>query len=148
MKIAIVNGPNLNLLGHRQPDIYGKVTFEDYLKVLQELFSGFTFTLFQSNREGELVDLIQSAEGKYDGIVLNAGAFTHTSVAIADAVASVSLPVIEVHISNILAREAFRQRSLLAKVCRGTITGFGMDGYRLAVEALRVISGKGNKPEE
>ena len=142
MKVAIINGPNLNLLGQRQPEIYGKATFDEYLGVLKGLFTDIDFLYSQTNHEGEMVDLIQKAAGEYDGIVLNAGAYTHTSVAVADAIASVDVPVVEVHISNILARESFRRMSLLAGVCRGTITGFGLDGYRLAVEALRVIAGK------
>lgn len=141
MKITIINGPNLNLLGTRQPEVYGSVSFADYLKVLKELFRGVDILELQSNSEGELVTMIQNAAGTSDGIVLNAGAYTHTSIAIADAVASINVPVVEVHISNILARETFRRKSFLAPVCLGTITGFGMDGYRLAIEALRLAAG-------
>ena len=141
MKITIINGPNLNLLGTRQPEVYGSVNFTDYLKVLKDLFRGVDIMAHQSNHEGELVNLIQKTAGTSDGIVLNAGAYTHTSVALADAVASVNVPVVEVHISNILARESFRRKSFLAPVCLGTITGFGLDGYRLAIEALRLATG-------
>lgn len=141
MKITIINGPNLNLLGTRQPEVYGSVSFADYLKVLKELFRGVDILELQSNSEGELVTMIQNAAGTSDGIVLNAGAYTHTSIAIADAVASINVPVVEVHISNILARETFRRKSFLAPVCLGTITGFGLDGYRLAIEALRLAAG-------
>ncbi|MDR2890132.1 MAG: type II 3-dehydroquinate dehydratase [Alistipes sp.] len=144
MKILIINGPNLNLLGRREPEIYGGADFETYLAELRaELhaaFPGLTLDYFQSNIEGEIVDAIQKADGVSDGIVLNAGGYTHTSVSIADAVAAVALPVVEVHISNIMAREPFRQVSLLAPVCRGTITGFGLDGYRLGVSALLKMS--------
>jgi len=141
MKITIINGQNLNLLGTRQPEVYGSVRFDDYLKVLKELFQGVDIMAHQSNSEGELVTMIQNSAGTSDGIVLNAGAYTHTSIAIADAVASVNVPVVEVHISNILARESFRRKSFLAPVCLGTITGFGLDGYRLAIEALRLATG-------
>ena len=119
--ILIINGPNLNLTGRRETGIYGTTSFEDFL---------------QSNVEGELIDALQAADGRRTGVILNAGGYTHTSVAIRDAVAAVGVPVIEVHMSSILAREEFRHTSLLAGVCRGTIMGFGMESYRLAVEAL------------
>jgi 3-dehydroquinate dehydratase-2 len=140
MKIMIINGPNLNLLGKRQPEIYGKAGFDDYLKLLRELYPGITIDYFQSNVEGEIVTKIQEAGFSYDGILLNAAGYTHTSVSIADAVAAVDAPVVEVHISNILKREAFRHKSLLAPACIGTITGFGLDSYRLGMEALRLHS--------
>ncbi|MCD6202152.1 MAG: 3-dehydroquinate dehydratase [Bacteroidales bacterium] len=139
MKIIIVNGPNLNLLGKRQPDIYGKAGFDEYLDTLRALYQDITLDYFQSNVEGEIVTKIQETGFIYDGIVLNAAGFTHTSVSIADAVAAIPAPVVEVHISNILKREEFRHISLLAHVCVGTITGFGLDSYRLGIEALRVI---------
>jgi 3-dehydroquinate dehydratase-2 len=138
MKIVIINGPNLNLLGKREPDTYGKVGFDEYLKLLRELYPDIDIEYFQSNVEGEIVNRIQEAGFSADGIVLNAAAYTHTSVSIADAVAAVPAPVVEVHISNILKREEFRHKSLIAPVCIGTITGFGLDSYRLGIEALRL----------
>lgn len=136
MKLLIINGANLNLLGVRQPEIYGTKSFEEYLGALRARYSEHTIEYFQSNIEGELVDRLQSAEGCYDGVVLNAGGYTHTSVVLRDAVAAISLPVVEVHISSILAREEFRHHSMIAPVARGTIMGFGMESYRLAVEYL------------
>ena len=136
MKILIINGANLNLLGRRQPEIYGSESFEDFLEALRSRYSEHTIEYFQSNIEGELVDRLQSAEGCYDGVVLNAGGYTHTSVVLRDAVAAISVPVVEVHISSILAREEFRHHSMIAPVARGTIMGFGMESYRLAVEYL------------
>lgn len=136
MKILIINGANLNLLGVRQPEIYGRKSFEEYLGALRARYSGHTIDYYQSNIEGELVDRIQQAEGCYDGVILNAGGYTHTSVVIRDTVAAVSVPVVEVHISSILAREEFRHVSLLASVVRGSVMGFGMESYRLAVEYL------------
>ncbi|MDG2330048.1 MAG: type II 3-dehydroquinate dehydratase [Flavobacteriales bacterium] len=134
MKIAIINGPNLNLLGTREPGLYGNQSFEAYFLQLQVGFSQVDFTYFQSNVEGELINELQRTNS--DGIILNAGGYTHTSVAIADAVAAISIPVIEVHISNVYAREAYRHESLMAKNCKGVIAGFGLDSYRLAVESL------------
>ncbi len=134
MKIAIINGPNLNLLGTREPGLYGNQSFEDYFLQLQVEFSQVEFTYFQSNVEGELINELQQANTA--GIILNAGGYTHTSVAIADAVAAISIPVIEVHISNVYAREAYRHESLMAKNCKGVIAGFGLDSYRLAIESL------------
>jgi len=139
MKIQIVNGPNLNLLGQREKEIYGDVTFEKYLKLLKEHFQDYTIEYFQSNIEGEIIDKIHETGFSFDGIILNAGGYTHTSIAIADAVASVNTPVIEVHISNIFAREEYRQKTLIASKCMGTISGFGLDSYRLAIESLRVL---------
>jgi len=139
MKIQIVNGPNLNLLGQREKEIYGEVTFEKYLKLLKEHFQDYTIEYFQSNIEGEIIDKIHETGFSFDGIILNAGGYTHTSIAIADAVASVNTPVIEVHISNIFAREEYRQKTLIAPKCMGTISGFGLDSYRLAIESLRVL---------
>jgi 3-dehydroquinate dehydratase-2 len=136
MKISIINGPNLNLLGKREPEKYGNQSFEDYLSLLQKKYPSVNFDYFQSNVEGELINQIHSKGFSADGIILNAGGYTHTSVAIADAIASVKTPVIEVHITNISAREEFRHNSLIARTCTGSITGFGLDSYRLAVEAI------------
>lgn len=136
MKILIINGPNLNLLGKREPTIYGNQGFEDYLKILRGKFSGEQIEYCQSNVEGEIINAIHAADGHYDGIVLNAGGYTHTSVSIADAIKAVGIPVVEVHISCILAREEFRHKSLLAPVCKGSIMGFGLDSYRLGILSL------------
>lgn len=136
MNILIINGANLNLLGVRQPEIYGRESFEDYLGALRARYAEHTIDYYQSNIEGELVDALQRADAKYDGIVLNAGGYTHTSVVLRDAISAIATPVVEVHISQILAREEFRHISLIAPVAAGTITGFGMDSYRLAVEYL------------
>ena len=132
----IINGANLNLLGRRQPEIYGHESFEDYLGALRARYSEHNIDYYQSNIEGELVDALQHAEGNYDGVVLNAGGYTHTSVVLRDAIAAISVPVVEVHISSILAREEFGQISLIAPVAVGSIMGFGMESYRLAVEHL------------
>ena len=136
MKILIINGANLNLLGRRQPEIYGCESFEDYLGALRARYPEHTLDYYHSNIEGELVDALQRADAQYDGIVLNAGGYTHTSVVLRDAISAIATPVVEVHISQILAREEFRHTSLIAPVAVGTITGFGMDSYRLAVEFL------------
>ena len=133
MNILIINGPNLNLLGKREPGIYGSETFENYLSQLRTQFKDINIDYCQSNIEGEIIDAIQAADGKYDGVLLNAGGYTHTSVAIADAIGSVSVPVVEIHISCILAREAFRHVSLIAPKCKGPIMGFGLDSYRLGL---------------
>ena len=136
MNIIIINGPNLNLLGKREPSIYGNQSFEEYLVKLKEEYPSVNISYYQSNVEGELIDIIQETGFISDGIVLNAGAYTHTSVAIADAIRAIKCPVIEVHISNTHKREEFRHKSYLTAACLGTILGFGMDSYRLAVEAL------------
>lgn len=136
MKILILNGPNLNLQGKRDTDIYGTQTFEEYLEVLRQRFPQDELNLFQSNVEGELINALHASVGAYDGVVMNAGGYTHTSVAIRDAIAAISTPVVEVHISSILAREEFRHVSMLAPVCCGSIMGFGLDSYRLGIEAL------------
>ena len=136
MKILIINGANLNLLGRRQPEIYGRESFEDYLEALRARYSEHTIDYYQSNIEGEIVDALQRAEGTYDAVVLNAGGYTHTSVVIRDAIAAIATPVVEVHISSILAREEFRHVSLIAPVVRGSIMGFGLESYRLAVEYI------------
>lgn len=136
-KILILNGPNLNLQGKRDTDIYGTTTFEEYTATLAERFDGrAAFDYFQSNIEGELINAIHSSVGVYDGIVFNAGGYTHTSVALRDAISAVSTPVVEVHISSILAREEFRHISMIAPVAKGSIMGFGMDSYRLGIESL------------
>lgn len=137
MKIQIINGPNLNLLGIREPDIYGSGRFEACLEDLQYRYPDIEFSYYQSNIEGEIIDRLQEAGLGYDGIILNAGGYTHTSVAIHDAIKSILTPVVEVHISNVHAREDFRRQSLIAAACIGVIAGFGLDSYRLAVEALR-----------
>lgn len=136
MKIAIINGPNLNLLGRREPDVYGSQTFEDYLQQLKGNFPNITFTYFQSNVEGELINALQEYGFTYDGIILNPGGYTHTSVAIGDAIAAIKAPVIEVHISNVHAREDFRKISHISAKARGSIIGLGLKGYDLAVQFL------------
>lgn len=133
MQLLILNGPNLNLLGKREPHIYGTQTFEDYFQSLQTQFPNLELFYFQSNSEGAIIDKIHEIGFNYDGIIINAGAYTHTSIAIADAIAGVTTPVIEVHISNIHAREAFRHHSYLASNCKGSIVGLGLKGYELAI---------------
>ncbi|MCC7331023.1 MAG: type II 3-dehydroquinate dehydratase [Flavobacteriales bacterium] len=133
MRIIIINGPNLNLLGKREPSIYGNISFEDFFLQLKSLYPSVSFEYFQSNVEGELINMIQEFGFSVDGIILNAGAYTHTSIGIADAVAAINSPVIEVHISNIFAREEYRHHSLLSKNCVGVITGFGLESYKLAL---------------
>jgi len=140
MKIHIINGPNLNMLGTREPGIYGSSTFDSYLLKLKSLYPEIVFSYYQSNIEGEIVTKIQAAGSESDGIILNAGAYSHTSIAIADAINSIIKPVVEVHISNLLSREEFRHISLTGRFCKGTIMGFGLDGYRLATEALLKIN--------
>lgn len=134
-RISIINGPNLNLLGKREPEIYGNRTFEDYLEELRKRYPDVQFCYRQSNVEGTIVDYLQEEDGA-DGIILNAAAYTHTSIAIADAVKAIGSPVVEVHISNIFARETERQRSILSSACKGCISGFGLESYALATEAL------------
>lgn len=133
ISLAIINGPNLNLLGTREPDIYGHQTFDQYLNQLNDRFLSVDIQYYHSNVEGELINYLHNCIGKVDGIILNAGAYTHTSVAIADAVASVGIPVIEVHISNVFAREEYRKTSFIAAKCAGSISGLGLSGYALAV---------------
>lgn len=138
-KVLIINGPNLNLLGVREPEVYGRVSMDDYLEALAVDYPGVEIEYFQSNHEGDIIDRLHEEGFDEDlaGIVLNAGAYTHTSLAIADAIRAISRPVVEVHISNVAARsEELRHRSLIAPACRGTIAGFGMDSYRLGIEAL------------
>ncbi|MCT4602633.1 MAG: type II 3-dehydroquinate dehydratase [Marinifilum sp.] len=139
MDILIINGPNLNLLGRRERSIYGDRSFEDYLKELKALYPNDTISYFQSNHEGAIIDQIHAVGFEIDGIVINAGAYTHTSLAIADAISAISCPVVEVHISNVHKRETVRHHSYLSPVCTGVIAGFGLDSYRLGVEALKQI---------
>jgi len=136
MKIQIINGPNLNLLGTREPGIYGSSSFDQYLPQLQARYPNIEIAYYQSNIEGELINKMQEIGFSCDGIVLNAGAYTHTSVALHDCIRSLKCPVIEVHISNVHQREAFRHHSFISSACKGVICGFGLDSYRLAVEAL------------
>lgn len=137
MKVIIINGPNLNLLGTREPEIYGSRSFEDYFSELKKEFPKLNLEYFQSNSEGAIIDKLQETGFSYDGIVLNAAGLTHTSVALSDAVAAIKAPVVEVHISNIHAREPFREQSYLTKNCAGMITGFGMSGYTMALYYLQ-----------
>ncbi|MBR5086514.1 MAG: 3-dehydroquinate dehydratase [Muribaculaceae bacterium] len=139
MKISIINGPNLNMTGKREPEIYGTQTLDEYLRLLAAGYPDIEFTTFQSNVEGEIVNEIQRVGQDADGIVINAGAYSHYSIAIADALRAVPAQAVEVHISNILAREPERRHSVLAPACVGIITGFGLDSYRLAIEALDSI---------
>ena len=138
MKIIILNGPNLNLLGIREKSIYGNYSFANYYEKMKSFYKDHEFEYFQSNIEGEIVDYLQKVGFSADGIILNAGAYTHTSVAIRDAIAAITTPVVEVHISNILTRESFRHESIIGPVCKGTIMGFGMNSYRLGVESFIV----------
>lgn len=139
MKIQIINGPNLNLLGVREPGIYGSSSFESYLPKLRAMYPADEIEYCQSNIEGELIDRIQQTGFSSDGIVLNAGAYTHTSVALCDCIRAVKSPVVEVHISNVHQREEFRHHSFISAACRGVICGFGLDSYRLAIEALKAL---------
>lgn len=136
MKLLIINGPNLNLLGTRETSVYGDQTFEAYYKTLQNRFPTIELSYYQSNVEGELINKLHELAFALDGIILNAGGYTHTSVALRDAITAITTPVIEVHISNIFAREEFRHNSLIAPKCKGSISGFGMDSYRLAIESF------------
>ncbi len=135
-RILIVNGPNLNLLGSREPEVYGRQTMDDCLTALRQQYPALTVDYYQSNVEGELINRLQAAAGEVDGILINAGGYSHTSVALHDCLKAISVPAVEIHISNLAQREAFRHVSLIAAACRGTIAGFGMDSYRLGVEAL------------
>lgn len=136
MDILIVNGPNLNLLGKRERSIYGEVPFEEYLVELRILYPDVNIVYFQSNLEGELINKIQEYGFSFDGIILNAGAYTHTSIALSDAIRAIITPVIEIHISNVHKREAYRHQSMIASACKGVIAGFGLDSYRLAIESF------------
>ena len=138
MKILIINGPNLNLLGTREPGIYGSSSFDSYLPELQKRYPEIEINYYQSNVEGELINKMQEVGFSYDGIILNAGAYTHTSIALHDCIRSLNTPVIEVHISNVHQREPFRHKSMISSACKGVICGFGLDSYRLAVEAFLV----------
>jgi 3-dehydroquinate dehydratase II len=137
MKILLINGPNLNLLGIREKNIYGDTSFDAYFVTLQNSYPDISLEYFQSNIEGELINKIHEKGFIYDGIIINAGAYTHTSIAIRDAISGVKSPAVEVHISNILTRESFRHESLIGPVCIGSIMGFGLDSYRLGIEALK-----------
>ena len=136
MKMLLINGPNLNLLGKREKNIYGNTSFESYFLSLQDKFNFIELEYYQSNVEGELINKLHETGFIYDGIVINAGAYTHTSIAIRDAISGIKAPVVEVHISNILTRESFRHESLIGPVCLGSIMGFGLDSYRLGIEAI------------
>jgi 3-dehydroquinate dehydratase-2 len=136
VKLIIINGPNLNLLGTRETDVYGSQTFDAYFQDLQKRFDNIGLFYYQSNVEGELINKLHEVGFTYDGVIINAGGYTHTSVALRDAIASIKTPVIEVHISNIFAREDFRHTSLIAPKCKGSVSGFGLDSYRLAIESF------------
>lgn len=138
LKIAIINGPNLNLLGIREKEIYGSSSFEDYFKTIEQKFPTIDLTYYQSNIEGELINKLHEIGFTYDAIILNAGAYTHTSIAIADAVAGIKTPVVEVHISNVFSREDYRHVSYLGKHCKGSISGFGLNGYELAIQSVLI----------
>ena len=138
MKIIIINGPNLNLLGKREPEVYGNETFESYFEKLKTKFNRFDFTYFQSNIEGELIDKIQEVGFSYDGIILNAGAYTHTSIGIGDAIKAITTPTIEVHISNTFSREEFRHQSFISPNTKGIIIGFGLKSYELALQSFLI----------
>ncbi len=136
VRIQIINGPNLNLLGKRETEIYGTISFEDYLDVLRRRYPEVEFFYFQSNIEGELLNKLHEVGFEVDGVILNAGAYTHTSIALHDAIRAITAPVVEVHISNVHAREPFRHHSCIAAACKGVVCGFGMESYRLGIEAL------------
>jgi len=138
MKLIIINGPNLNLLGTRETNVYGNQTFDEYFNTLKNRYAKMELSYYQSNVEGELINKLHEVGFTYDGIILNAGGYTHTSVALRDAIAAIKTPTIEVHISNVFAREEFRHQSLIAPKCKGSISGFGMDSYRLAIESFIV----------
>ena len=142
MKIQIINGPNLNLLGTREPGIYGQMSFDQYLPQLRARYPDLEISYYQSNVEGELINKMQEVGFSFDGIVLNVGAYTHTSVALHDCIRSLKCPVIEVHISNVHQREPFRHQSMISSACKGVVCGFGLDSYRLAIEALRELGVK------
>lgn len=134
MRLLIINGPNLNLTGIREPEIYGNQSFEDYFRLLKDKYAVLALDYFQSNHEGALIDQIHTSKNAYDGIIINAGAYTHTSIAIADALKAVNIPAVEVHISNIFGREEFRKNSYISPIAIGVISGLGLDGYNLAVQ--------------
>lgn len=138
MKIIIINGPNLNLLGTRETSIYGNAFFEDFFQKLKDTYKNIELVFFQSNVEGEIINKLHETGFTYDGIILNAGGYTHTSVAIGDAVLAINTPVVEVHITNIFARESYRHTSLIAPSCKGSIAGFGLQGYQLAIESFLI----------
>lgn len=140
MRIYIINGPNLNLLGQREPDLYGYVSFEDYLPRLKAKFPQHEIAYFQSNHEGDLIDILQDAHrSQYDAIVMNPGAYAHTSIAIADCIRAISIPVVEVHLTDISKREPFRRHSFTAEACKKCISGYGLDGYEMAIESIKEL---------
>jgi len=139
MKIQIINGPNLNLLGKREPEVYGSQSFEDHLKELKKRFPQFDLQYYQSNVEGEIINKLHEVGFSFKGIILNAGAYTHTSIAIHDAIGAIKTPVVEVHISNVYARESFRHVSVITSKCAGLITGFGMEGYAMALHYIQTL---------
>lgn len=143
LNIAIINGPNLNLLGMREPHIYGSQSFDQFAEQLRERFPAVQLHCYQSNVEGELINYLHSCIGKMQGIILNAGAYTHTSIALADAVSAIGIPVVEVHISNVLAREDYRKTSFIASKCKGSISGLGLEGYALAIQYFTPCPPKG-----
>jgi len=136
MKLLIINGPNLNLLGKREPEIYGSQTFDEYFKTLKEKYTNISLDYFQSNSEGAIIDKLHEVGFSIDGVVINAGAYTHTSLAIADAISGITTPVVEVHISNVHQRESFRHHSYLSSVCKGVVVGFGLKSYELGIEGF------------
>ncbi len=138
LKLLILNGPNLNMLGKREPVLYGNRAFENYFHALEAKYEDITFDYFQSNHEGEIIDKLQTADHEYDGIIFNPGALAHTSIAVRDAILAIDTPVIEVHITNVFNREPFRHQLLLADACKGVIMGLGLEGYRLAAESFRM----------
>lgn len=138
MKIQIINGPNLNLLGKREPEIYGTITFDKYFEELKKLYQDIELFYFQSNIEGELINKIHEIGFDFDGIILNAGGYSHTSISLADAIASVDTQVVEVHVSNVYSREEFRHKSFISKVCKGVIVGFGLESYKLAINSFLI----------
>ena len=144
MRVIIINGPNLNLLGQREPSVYGADSFEAYFATLQQAYPQLELSYFQSNHEGALLDKLHEVGFSYDGIILNAGAYTHTSVALHDAIRAITTPVVEVHISNTFAREAFRHHSYISAVAKGVIVGFGMESYRLALESICLMINANN----
>ncbi len=137
MKVLILNGPNLNLVGKREPEIYGNQSFDEFIPIIRKSFADWEIQYEQTNHEGILIDLLQQAESRFDAVILNPGGYSHTSVALADAIRSISVPVLEVHLSNIHAREPYRQHSMTASACRGIISGFGLQSYVLALQSVR-----------
>jgi 3-dehydroquinate dehydratase II len=142
MKLQIINGPNLNLLGKREPTVYGNISFDDFFETLKKRFPAYELHYYQSNVEGEIINKLHETGFDFDGIIINAGAYTHTSIAIHDAIGAIKTPTVEVHISNVYAREEFRHKSLITSKCVGMMTGFGMEGYALAIEYFKSVHAK------